>query len=130
MTIPPEYLKKKSKTIPFGYELSEIEGYFKPIPQQLEVLHKYLNLIREQKCSLREASSLIQQETNRKIEQNGLYTKDGYEYTKYNIFTQTGRPANSNNGINYAALNKDDGTRTKYISRFADGYLAEFDYDA
>ena len=67
MTIPPEYLKKKSKTIPFGYELSEIEGYFKPIPHQLEVLHKYLNLIREQKCSLREASSLIQQETNRKL---------------------------------------------------------------
>ena len=79
--------------------------------------------------SIEEYNSFIAQPF-RKIEQNGLYTKDGYEYTKYNIFTQTGRPANSNNGINYAALNKDDGTRTKYISRFADGYLAEFDYDA
>jgi len=68
--------------------------------------------------------------TFREIEQNGLYTKEGMEYTKYNVYTTTGRPANSNNGINYAALNKDDGTRKKYISRFSGGYLAEFDYDA
>jgi hypothetical protein len=65
-----------------------------------------------------------------KIEENGLYTKDGYEYTKYNTFTTTGRPSNSNKGINYAALNKEDGTRKKYISRFSGGYLAEFDFDA
>jgi len=68
--------------------------------------------------------------TFRKIEQNGLRVEEGYEYTKYNLFTTTGRPANSNNGINYAALNKNDGTRAKYISRFAGGYLAEFDFDA
>ena len=65
-----------------------------------------------------------------KIEKNGLYTEDGYEYTKYNVFTTTGRPSNSNNGINYAALNKDDGIRAKYISRFENGKLIEFDYDA
>jgi hypothetical protein len=65
-----------------------------------------------------------------KIEKNGLYTKDGYEYTKYNTFTITGRPSNSNKGINYAALNKEDGTRKKYISRFTGGYLAELDFDA
>jgi hypothetical protein len=69
-------------------------------------------------------------QTFTKIEQNGLYTEDGYEYTKYNPFTTTGRPSNSNEGINYAALNKDDGTRSKYISRFDGGYLAEFDFDA
>jgi len=69
-------------------------------------------------------------QTFSKIEQNGLYTEKGYEYTKYNVFTTTGRPANSNNGINYAALNKDDGTREKYISRFENGKLIEFDYDA
>ena len=49
MIVPPEYLKKKSKTIPFGYETSEITGYFKPIPEQLEVLNKYLTLIKEKK---------------------------------------------------------------------------------
>lgn len=64
------------------------------------------------------------------IELSGLYTDDGFEYTKYNIFTRTGRPSNSNNNINYAGLNKEDGTRKKYKSRFAGGVLAEFDYDA
>ena len=64
------------------------------------------------------------------IETTGLYTQDGYEYTKYNLFTKTGRPSNSNNGVNYAALNKEDGTRQKYTSRFDKGILAEFDYDA
>ena len=68
--------------------------------------------------------------TFRKIEESGLYTRDGYEHTKYNVYTTTGRPSNSNKGINYAALNKEDGTRKKYISRFEGGYLAEFDYDA
>ena len=68
--------------------------------------------------------------TFRKIEQSGLYTPDGIEHTKYNVYTTTGRPSNSNHGINYAALNKEDGTRKKYVSRFSGGYLAEFDYDA
>ena len=30
------YIKRKTSTIPFGYEPSEIEGYFKPIPQQIK----------------------------------------------------------------------------------------------
>ena len=67
MDIPSDYLKKKGKTTPFGYEVSEIEGYFKPIPSELKVLNKYLKLIQEQKCSLREASTLIEEETQRKI---------------------------------------------------------------
>ena len=67
MIIPEGYLKRKGKIIPFGYELSEIEGYFKPIPEQLEVLHKYLQGIKQQKFSLREASQLIENETGRKI---------------------------------------------------------------
>ena len=69
-------------------------------------------------------------DTFNSIETTGLFTLDGYEYTKYNLFTKTGRPSNSNNGINYAAINKDDGSRQKYISRFDNGILAEFDYDA
>ena len=65
-----------------------------------------------------------------KIERNGLYTNSGYEYSKYNLFTITGRPSNANKGVNYAALNKADGTREKYISRFNSGYLLEMDFDA
>lgn len=72
----------------------------------------------------------IIQDTFKEVESSGIYTDAGLEYTKYNIFTRTGRPSNSNNGINYAGLNKEDGTRKKYKSRFAGGVLAEFDYDA
>ena len=69
--------------------------------------------------------------TFRNIEKNKLYTINSqYEKTRFNLFTTTGRPSNSNNGINYAALNKEDGTRDKYISRFNGGKIIEMDYDA
>ena len=64
------------------------------------------------------------------IENNGLSTYNGVEYTKYNLWSITGRPSNAFGGINYAALNKEDGTREKYISRFSKGKLVEFDFDA
>ena len=66
----------------------------------------------------------------REIEKSGLWTESGFEYTKYNLFTTTGRPSNSNNGINYAGLNKESGVRSKYISRHPGGIIAELDYDA
>jgi len=66
----------------------------------------------------------------RYIEQSGLATYNGIEFTKYNLWTITGRPSNTFNGINYAALNKEDGSREKYISRFDKGKLVEFDFDA
>jgi len=67
----------------------------------------------------------------KQIESAGLYTVDStLEYTKYNPWSITGRPSNAFNGINYAALNKDDQTRERYVSRFDDGKLVEFDYDA
>ncbi len=66
----------------------------------------------------------------RSIEKSGLATYTGVEYTKYNLWSITGRPSNAFGGINYAALNKEDGTREKYISRFDKGKLVEFDFDA
>ena len=67
MSIPKDYIKKKSRVIPFGYELSNIEGYLKPIPKELEVLHKYVEQVKNKTFSLREASVLIEEETKRKI---------------------------------------------------------------
>jgi hypothetical protein len=64
------------------------------------------------------------------IESNGIMTSNGMEYTRYNPYTLTSRPSNTFNGINYAALNKDDETRSRFISRFVDGRLVQFDYDA
>lgn len=50
-----------------------------------------------------------------------------FEFCEYNPFTLTGRPSNHFNGINYAALNKEDGSRKRFISRFEDGILIEVD---
>lgn len=52
-------------------------------------------------------------------------------YTNYNPFTITGRPSNAHLGINYAALNKSDGSRSVFESRFgSDGILMQIDFDA
>jgi len=65
-----------------------------------------------------------------KVEDNGIQTTDGLVYSEYNPYTSTGRPSNRFGGLNFAALNKKDGSRKQFISRFEKGVLVEFDYDA
>ena len=65
------------------------------------------------------------------IECNGLHTENGRIYSEYNLFTATGRPSNRFGGVNFAALDKTDGSRKQFISRFGGkGALVEFDYDS
>jgi len=49
-------------------------------------------------------------------------------HTKYNLYNLTTRPTNSFNGVNFAALNKNDGSRTAFIPK--NDLFFEFDYDA
>ena len=63
------------------------------------------------------------------IESNGLQTVDGTVHSEYNIYTSTGRPSNRFGGTNFAALNKTDGSRKPYVSRFKNGVLVEMDFD-
>ncbi len=82
-----------------------------------------------------------------KLESNGLYVsedftdvfgeeqtkhiKNGLVYSQYNLLTSTGRPSNRFGGVNYAALNKSDGSRDCFISRYGnDGVLVMMDYNA
>jgi len=65
--IPKGYIKKKSVTVPFGYKLSNIQGYLAPIPTQLEELNKTLHTIYDKESSLREAAALLSEKTGRKI---------------------------------------------------------------
>lgn len=58
-------------------------------------------------------------------------TKDGLIFSQYNLFTSTGRPSNRFGGINFAAMNKTDGSREPIISRYGiDGMLVMVDYSA
>jgi hypothetical protein len=54
-------------------------------------------------------------------------SSDNIVYTEYNPFTITGRPSNRHGGVNYAALNKTDGSRDTLI---ADGIFLQMDYDS
>ena len=51
-----------------------------------------------------------------------------YIYTKYNFKTLTTRPSNTFNGVNYAALNKENGCRKAFIPR--NSTFIEFDISA
>jgi len=64
-----------------------------------------------------------------KVEQSGIWAEGGMEWTQYHPFTLTSRPSNTFGGINYAALNKEDGSRDRFVSRFEGGKLVQFDYD-
>jgi len=65
-----------------------------------------------------------------KIEQNGIYTdfNNKLQYGYYSLTTTTGRPSNNYASGNYMSLNKTDGTRSKYVSRFVKGKLVEIDF--
>jgi hypothetical protein len=54
-------------------------------------------------------------------------TKGDCVFTEYNPFTVTGRPSNRHGGVNYAALNKSDGTREVFV---ANGIYLQMDYNA
>ena len=49
-------------------------------------------------------------------------------YTQYNLHTTTGRPSNSFNGVNFAALKKDNGCRKSFIPK--NNYFIEYDLTA
>ena len=59
---------------------------------------------------------------------NNIY--GGLVYTKYNPYTVTGRPSNRHLNVNYSALNKSDGSRECFVSRWDGGTLLQFDYES
>jgi len=61
---------------------------------------------------------------------NNEYLPKGFAYTKYNPYTITGRPSNRHLGVNWAAMNKSDGSRANVVSRFKGGTLLQFDYES
>ena len=99
---------------------------------------KHLELCREQVRMLEKYYELpLHEDYNNKIidnlsfvEGSGLRRGDDMVFSEYNLYTSTGRPSNRFGGINFAALNKKDESRKPYKSRFQDGILVEFDYDA
>jgi len=57
-------------------------------------------------------------------------TPDDLVYSRYNLYSATGRPSCTWGGVNFAALNKTDGTRTAFTSRFPKGQMVLIDFEA
>ena len=81
--IPEGYIKRTSSTIPFGYKLSEIDGWLEPIEKELEILDKYCKFVINKAYSLRQAAELITEETNRKFSHIALLKKLETQYPDY-----------------------------------------------
>lgn len=73
--------------------------------------------------------NIDKEEFNKYYEPNHEFysVQDNRVFTSYNLATTTRRPSNSFNGINFAALNKDNGSRRSYISKYG---FVEFDISA
>jgi len=67
MLLPDEYVRRTSSTIPFGYELSPVDGYLKPIPEELSILREVAESINKDEISLGIGVDWLEADTCRKI---------------------------------------------------------------
>ena len=111
--------------------------------QLLGVLREYYNTINEpayifvkqlsdtlkeiETAGIKVNTELLEQYYDKRVKR---HFKHDMVYTQYNVFTTTGRPSNRFGGINFSALNKSDGSREVFISRYTDGVLVQFDFEA
>ena len=79
-------IKRKARTIPFGYKLSEDPDYIEPVQIELDALEEakeYLN-----NCSYREVARWVSQKTNRTITHTGLKKIIDNRWMKLNHLNQ------------------------------------------
>jgi len=80
-----------------------------------------------EKSGLHVEPKLLREKFGKKIDR---HIHGDLVYSQYNLFTSTVRPSCRFGGINFAALNKDDGTRTAFTSRFDGGSLILIDFES
>jgi|TARA_R100000750_G_C2284082_1_gene72355 hypothetical protein len=77
------YIKRRTSTIPYGYELdTEIEGYLKPIPTQINALKVVSEMVHGDEISLAVAVDWLEASTNRTMSRMGLKKHIDKKYVK------------------------------------------------
>lgn len=73
----------------------------------------------------------VESDNIKKLNKN-LYIKDSKIFCNYEFFTRTGRPTNTYSKLNLLALDKKNGVRKFFVSRFKEegGILYQFDYSS
>jgi len=69
---PDNYVRRTSSTVPFGYELSPVDGYLIPIPEQLDILKEVSESVHAEEISLGIGVDWLEAETGRKMSRAGL----------------------------------------------------------
>jgi len=72
MLVPDKYIRRASSAIPFGYELSPIDGYLKPISDEISILKEVAESVNAGEISLGIGVDWLEAETGRKISRMGL----------------------------------------------------------
>ena len=72
MLLPDGYMKRKTSTIPFGYELDNLTGYLKPIEEELDALQVAENMVVNEEISLQAACDWLEYKTDRRMSAPGL----------------------------------------------------------
>jgi len=77
------YIKRRTSTIPYGYELdTEEEGYLKPIPAQINALNVVSEMVHSDEISLGVAVDWLEASTNRTMSRMGLKKHIDKKYDK------------------------------------------------
>jgi|TARA_R100000426_G_scaffold4067_2_gene6449 hypothetical protein len=80
--VPDNYVRRKSSTVPFGYEDDGlIDGYLKAIPEDIEVLNEVAESVFLGEVSLGIGVDWLEAETGKKMSRMGLkkYVDKKYE---------------------------------------------------
>ena len=113
--------------------LNKVENFVPNIDMLKEEGYKFVNDVMTARFAKLESFGLAVTEDFTEVFDNDQtkHINQGYVYTQYNLLTSTGRPSNRFAGVNYAALNKNDESRTCSVSRYGDdGMLVMMDYNA
>jgi hypothetical protein len=130
------YIRDINKTIPLTVWAKVVKKYHTEqlkygnftIDNTYNFLDKAVNCLRE----IESAGIAVDVETFKTFFDSKTHKalKNNYIYSQYYPYTLTGRPSNRFGGINFAALNKSDGSRSAFVSRFENGQLLQLDFEA
>jgi hypothetical protein len=122
-----------NKSVPIMKHIEMIEGYLAHIKPKMydfntsDTSFRFINDIAIPALQYLESNGVHVDCVDPKYKR---YITDELMYTDYNLFTTTGRPSNKFGGLNFAALNKKDGSRSMFTSRFERGQVVLADYES
>jgi hypothetical protein len=126
--------KNKNNIIPYFKYFDKLKEIEHVIIRYVESIHnEYLNKEYTDVCYEIEKNGLFVSESLyiKFFEKHKDLLNNNFIYSKYNLYNITSRPSNSFGGLNFSSLNKDNGERSCFVSRFEnDGILVNIDYDA